>query len=483
MVRTDFKMLINGKLVEGEGELCQVYNPATGELIAEYKAASVAQVEEALKSAREAFKTWSFTSLNERAEWMNKFHAACAAKYDELIDLLASETGKAYRDNINDLTRCWDYFDFYRDEVKRVYDNGIHDYNDHRDTFYKVCRRPVGVVAGHLAWNVPMINLGMKLGPVLATGNTCVLKPSSNTPLTTMKIAETAVEIGMPAGVFNLVSGPSSVIGKYMNESPIPDVVTCIGSVPTGVQVMHQASTTIKRISLELGGNAPCIVAEDADLDRAVDFISMRKVMQTGQSCGCVNRIFVHESVHDEFVKKLVDRVKTFEIGWGKDTPNHVGSLIDIKSRDRLIQIAKEAESQGAKILYGGEAPKLTGKLANGAFLIPTIIDGVTDDMRAAKEELFGPVYPILTYTELDDVIERSNSTEFGLASYAFTDSAKIIGQLAERLEFGRVCVNNAPIAGANMPHTGLKQSGIGTAFGKESLENYYTTKLVAIKP
>ena len=479
---TSFKMLIDGELVEGEGELMQVHNPATGELIAEYRGASYEQCERALQAAKRAFKTWSFTSLNERAEWMNKLSEACAAKYDDLIDLLAAETGKAYRDNFNDLGRCWDYFNYYRDEVKRVYDNGIHDYNDHRDCHYTVERRPIGVVVSSLAWNVPMINLGMKLGPIMATGNTGVLKASPKAPLTTLKIIETAVEIGLPAGVINIVAGPND-IAEYLNESEIPSLVTCIGSVPTGLKVQQQAcKNNLKRVGLELGGNAPCILFPDANMEEAVNFIATRKILQTGQSCGCVNRIFVHKDIHDEFVEKLVAKVKTFHCGWSKEDPNTVGSLIDKNSRDRLIAIAKEAEAQGAKILTGGKAPQLEGKLANGAFLEPTVLDGVTDDMRAAKEELFGPVYSILTWEDLDDVIERSNSTPFGLASYAFTDSAKMAITLFERLEFGRVCINNAPIAGANMPHTGLKQSGLGTTFGKESLEEYYSTKLCSIR-
>lgn len=478
---TKYYMYINGKLVEGEGEELEVYNPATGELVGTYKAASIAQVQEALESAQEAFKTWQYTSINERNEWMRKFKEGCLARKDEIIDILSAETGKSYNDNIGDFMRCWDYYEYYCEEVKRMYDNGIADYNAHRDKMYRVMRRPVGVVIGHLAWNVPMINLGLKLGPVLATGNTCVLKPSNSTPLATMKLAEVAAEIGMPAGVFNLVAGQSSVIGDYMNKSDIPSIVTCIGSVPTGVKIMQQSATTIKKIGLELGGNAPCIIMPDANLDKAVEFIATRKVSQTGQSCGCVNRIFVHEDVHDAFLDKLVKRVSQFKIGWGKETPGYVGSLIDIKSRDRLLNIINDAVAEGAKVVYGGTIPELEGKLKNGAFLTPTIIDGVTDDMNAAKEELFGPVYPVLTFTDVDDVIERSNSTEFGLSSYAFTYDARAIGKFFERLDFGRVCINNAPIAGPNMPHTGHKQSGIGSSYGKESLENYYSVKLAAI--
>ena len=481
-METKYYQYINGKLVEGEGELMEVYNPNTGELVGSYKAASVEQVEEALQAAQEAFKTWQYTSINERNAWMKKLKDACMApgKREELLDLLFAEAGKSYNDNVGDYDRCWDYYEYYCEEVKRFLDSGIPDFNSHRDRMYRVMRRPIGVVVGHLAWNVPIINLGLKLGPVMATGNTCVLKPSTSTPLTTMKIAEVAAEIGMPAGVFNLVSGKSSVIGKYMNESKIPSIITCIGSVPTGVQIMGQASTSIKKLGLELGGNAPCIIMPDADLDKAVAFISTRKVSQVGQSCGCVNRIFVHEDVHDAFVEKLVAKVSSFKIGPSKEEPGNIGALIDVKSRDRLLQIVNEAVADGAKVLYGGTIPELDPKY-NGGFMVPTIVDGVKDEMRIAAEELFGPVYPILTFTDVDDVIERSNSTEFGLSSYAFTYDAKAIGKFFERLDFGRVCINNAPIAGANMPHTGHKQSGLGSAYGRESLENYYSVKLASI--
>jgi succinate-semialdehyde dehydrogenase/glutarate-semialdehyde dehydrogenase len=476
-------MYINGQLVEGKGAPIDVINPATGKVIATFRGASEAQAEEALKAAQTAFKTWSFTSINEKLGWLYKLRDTCLAKKEEIIDILAQETGKAYADNEGDFARFISYFEYYGEEAKRIYDVGLPEYDGHRDLLYRVLRRPIGVVVGHLAWNVPMINLGAKLTPVMASGCTCVLKPSVSTPLASLKVAEIAAQIGMPAGVFNMVSGPSSVIGKYLNENKIPAMVTCIGSTATGIEIMKQVATSIKKVSLELGGNAPCIIMPDADLDVATTFVANRKVAQTGQSCGCVNRIYVHSDVHDEFTNKLVEKVKAFKMGWGKDTPKLVGSLIDKNARERLLALVKDGVDRGAKLLYGGDIPDLPEQFKDGAFMTPSILDNVKDDMPVAAEELFGPVYPILTFNDLDDVIARSNDTTYGLCSFLFTHDSRVIVKCMEQLQFGRVVVNAAPILGANLPHTGHKQSGIGTLFGTWSLDQYYSVKLVALKP
>ena len=477
------KLYINGRLVEGKGAPIDVINPATGKVIATYRSASIEQAEEALVAAQEAFKSWSFASLKERTDWLYQLRDACLAVKDELIDLLAQETGKSYEVCTLEFDRFYSYFEFFGEEAKRMNDVGLHDYGGRRDTFYRVMKRPIGVVVGHLPWNGPILFIGAKLCPAMASGSTSVLKPSTSTPLTILRVAQIAEGIGLPAGIFNVVTGPADVIGKYLSASKIPAMVTLVGSTATGLEVMNQMATSIKKVSLELGGNSPAIIMPDADMDAVAEYIVRNKTHNAGQACGCVNRIFAHESIHDELVAKLVDKVKAIKIGWGKDTPRALGALIDIKSRDRVFNLIKDSVACGAKLLYGGEIPELPEHLKGGAFLVPAVLDNVTDDMPVAAGEVFGPVYSVLTFTDLDDVLARSNNTTYGLGAYLFTHDSRVMGKVVERLEFGKVMVNGPSTYSPNLPHIGTKQSGVGCLFGEWSLDEYYKLKLVAIKP
>jgi succinate-semialdehyde dehydrogenase/glutarate-semialdehyde dehydrogenase len=317
----------------------------------------------------------------------------------------------------------------------------------------------------------------------MASGCTIVLKPSTSTPLTTLKVAELAGSIDLPVGIFNVVIGSASGIGNYLSASKIPSMVSLIGSSETGVEVMRNMATSVKKVSLELGGNSPTIIMPDPDLDSVVDFIIGNKTYNTGQNCGCVNRIYAHQAIHDEFVAKLVEKVKALKIGWGKDNPSAVGALIDVKNRDRLIDLVKDSVSRGAKLLCGGGIPELPDHLKEGAFFTPAVLDNVTEDMPVAFGEIFGPVFSVLTFDDLDDVIARGNNTAYGLTSYLFTHDSRVIGKVVEELEFGKVIVNGVTYRSPNMPHIGTKQSGIGCLFGEWALEEFYKMKLVAIRP
>lgn len=479
-----YKLYINGQFVEGTEGPLDVFNPATGERITTMRCAGVEQAQEALEAAQEAFKTWSYTSLTERGKWMYKLRDACAARKDELVDLLARESGKSYAVCSSELDRFYDYFGYYAEEALRVNDVGIQDYNSHRDRFYRVMMRPLGVIVAHLPWNAPVLFIAAKLCPALASGCTIVIKPSSSTPLTACRIAEIAAEIGMPAGVFNVVVGKASVVGNYLSASKIPAMVTVIGSTATGLEVMNQMASSIKKTSLELGGNAPCIVMPDADPDTVSSYIINNKTHNSGQACANVNRIFVHEDIHDAFVEMLVEKLKKVKVGWGKDTPTALSSLIDISNRDRVLGLVEDSVAHGAKLLYGGCIPEdLPEHLKKGAFMVPAVLDGVTDDMKVANVEIFGPIYSILTFHDLDEVLERANNTDAGLGSYIFTHDNRTIIKAAEALDFGKVYVNGAPTWTPNMPHIGIKQSGVGCMFGEWSLREYYRMKLLSVAP
>lgn len=477
-----YKMYINGKCVEGAGDKLDVTCPATGELLETITTASIQQADEALEAAQSAFHDWARLSLNERIGWMMKLKDACLAEKDEIVDLMAKEGGKSRKEAANDFNAFIGYFGFYAEEAKRVYGTDIPEYGGRRGNFHVVLKRPVGVVVGHLAWNMPISNVGLKLCPAMASGCTCVLKPSTETPLASLKVGELCEKIGLPAGVVNIVTGKASVIGNHLSQSKIPAMVAVIGSSAVGVEVMQNASTSIKRFSMELGGNAPCIIMPDCDLEKTAKYVADRKVRISGQGCANINRIFVHESIHDEFVKLLLEDVKKIQVGWGDDMPNAMGPMINVKTRDRMIHLVEEAQSQGAKLLYGGNIPELPDNLKNGAFFVPAVLDGVTDEMSITQQEIFGPIYSILTFKDLDEVIERSNKTDLGLTGYLFTHDSRVIGRVIEEVEVGELQVND-PGAGPNMPHIGIKQSGLGCDRGKWSLDEYYDIRRISIQP
>lgn len=477
-----YKMYINGKCVEGAGDKLDVTCPATGELLETITTASIQQADEALEAAQSAFHDWARLSLNERIGWMMKLKDACLAEKDEIVDLMAKEGGKSRKEAANDFNAFIGYFGFYAEEAKRVYGTDIPEYGGRRGNFHVVLKRPVGVVVGHLAWNMPISNVGLKLCPAMASGCTCVLKPSTETPLASLKVGELCEKIGLPAGVVNIVTGKASVIGNHLSQSKIPAMVAVIGSSAVGVEVMQNASTSIKRFSMELGGNAPCIIMPDCDLEKTAKYVADRKVRISGQGCANINRIFVHESIHDEFVKLLLEDVKKIQVGWGDDMPNAMGPMINVKTRDRMINLVEEAQSQGAKLLYGGNIPELPDNLKNGAFFVPAVLDGVTDEMSITQQEIFGPIYSILTFKDLDEVIERSNKTDLGLTGYLFTHDSRVIGRVIEEVEVGELQVND-PGAGPNMPHIGIKQSGLGCDRGKWSLDEYYDIRRISIQP
>lgn len=478
------KNYINGSFVEGNGEQYEVVNPATNEILLTTFGVDANQALGALEAAQKAFKTWSKTSINDRVSWMMKLRDAYIDKIDYFTDLLAKEVGKAYTEARIDVESMVGNLNFYSEEVKRIYGTSITDYNSKRSDVYHIMElRPLGVHVSHLPWNWPAMSLAEKLAPTLASGCTCVLKPSIKTPMAAMALGEILDKIGFPEGVVNIVTGDASVIGKTLNESKIPRLISVIGSSETGRIVMNQASTSIKRFSFELGGNAPAIIMPDADLENAAKLVAKRRLMACGLSCSSVNRVFVHEDIHDQFMDLLVHHFKEISVGWGKDMPGAMGALIDKETRDRLLQLIDETVAEGADLVYGGNIPQnLPVHLADGAFLMPTLFDKVTDDMRICNLEIFGPILPVLTFSDLADAIGRANRTDYGLASFLFTHDARVIAKVMEELEFGEVYVNSIA-RGIFLPHVGIKESGIGCTSSKWSLEEYFHLKRFSIVP
>lgn len=473
---------INGRRVKGRGKPFEVINPATDEVIASVNAADEVQTIEALEAAQAAFKAWSQNTVSERLAWIAKFRDAILAERDTLTDLVAREVGKSYPEADAECSGIANLLNFYSEEVKRVYGTTLVDYGSKPGEMLHFVRGyPVGVTVGLIAWNWPLNEAGRKIAPALAAGCTCVIKPASYTPLATLHLGVIAQKIDLPKGVLNIVAGPSSVVGKTLNESKIPALIGLIGSSDTGRQVLSQGSTSVKRFSLELGGNAPAVVMPDADLESTAAFLIQRKTVNAcaGQGCAQPNRLYVHASVHDTFVDLLLQNIRRVKIGWGREVGDAMGSLISKAERDRVLGLIRDATEKGAKLLYGGKIPE---NQTVGAFIMPTLLDNAQDNMRVCHEEIFGPVFPVFTFSDLNEVIARANDTDAGLTSYLFSHDTRVISKVCEEFAFGEVLVNNPTHGAVFLPHVGIKQSGVGCDYSKWSLEEYFWKRLISIR-
>ncbi len=475
-----FKQYINGKTVNGLGKPMNVYNPADGEVIDTVGCSTAEQATEALNAAKNAFKTWSQTPLTERISWMMKLREACISEREYIVDLVSKESGRTYAFACADFDWCMTSLFYYAEEARRTNGSIIQNIGGPvGQNYHYVEKRPIGVTVGHLAWNYPLGNAGLKIAPALASGCTCVVKPSSETPLATLYLGVIAERSGFPAGVFNIVSGPSGEVARTLNESDIPRMITLIGSYETGLAVMQQGATSIKKYSLELGGNAPVIVNRDADIDATVKNIVAKKIGFAGQTCVNYNRIYIHEDIYDVMCEKITEETKKVKLGSGKDAGYIMGPVINTKARDRMLELIEDAKQAGATLLCGGEVPP---EFAKGSFITPAVLKDVTDDMRVSKEEIFGPIIPLQSFHDFDDVLEQANRTVFGLSAYYFGHNAKDIYKAYEALQAGEIFVNGG--GGSELsPHAGLKQSGIGCDKSEWSMEEYYDIKYLSMIP
>lgn len=475
-----FKQYINGELVDGKGKILPVFDPSTGELIDNVGCADIEQTKYALKSANDAFKWWSKTTVNERANWLYKLKEACLKERDTLIELVSKESGRPYPAACGDVDWLLLSLSYYAEEAKRTDGVVLPNMNvGGNPNYLVVTKQPIGVTVGHLAWNYPLGNASIKLAPAIASGCTCIIKPSSETPLATLYLGVIAEKIGFPKGVLNILSGPSNEVAKTLNESDIPRMLTLIGSYETGLKLMQQGASSLKKYSLELGGNAPVIVMGDVNIDEVAANIVAKKVGFAGQTCVNYNRIYIHESIYEKMcdaVKKELSKVK---LGRWKDEGYVMGPVINLEARDRMLDLIKDATDNGATLLMGGEVPE---EFKIGSYITPALLKDVTDDMRVSKEEIFGPIIPLQPFSDLDDVIEKANDTIFGLSAYFFGHNAKEMSKVMDGVRAGEIFVNGG-IGNEFTPHSGSKQSGVGADKSKYSLEEYYDIKLLSIIP
>ncbi|MCF6333736.1 MAG: aldehyde dehydrogenase family protein, partial [Draconibacterium sp.] len=422
------------------------------------------------------FKKWSKMSINTRKMWMEKLRDALKLRENEIRESVMYEMGKTYNQAMEDYETVVNALEWYPQEMLHRRDEIIPDPDGTHA--HQIIAKPAGVAVGYLAWNFPLLNFGFKIGPALAAGCTLILKPSANAPLSAYLIGEIMESINFPKGVVNVLAGSNEELALTLSSSKIPRVITMIGSSVSGRIAMQQAATSIKHFSMELGGNAPAIVFGDANLSQAVNDLSALKFGNCGQICVSPNRIFVHENIYEEFVKRFVVKAKKLELGFGNDSKIDMGPLVDKRSRERVMRLAETTIAEGAKLECGGKIPTDKQK---GFFYEPTVFSGVTREMTIFKEEIFGPLAAIYKFKTEDEVLAMANDCEVGLSSYLYTTDVNRINKFTTEMEVGEVHVNGFKYA-IYLPHGGVKESGLGHDCSHLALNDYLELKRITIR-
>jgi len=472
------KLYINGELRDAEANSkMDVVCPATGEVVAEVAKAGVLDAELALKAAQDGFRYWSKLSLTERSAWMAKLRSAVLEKEHELRTAMVYEMGKNYEGAYEDIEAVINALEWYPGAMKNLREEQIPDYeNTHT---HRMISKPAGVAVAYLAWNFPLLNVGFKLGPALAAGCSLIIKPSSLSPLSAYMLGEILHDIDFPPGVVNILTGPSNEVATTLTTSKIPAVLTMIGSTETGKRVIADSTTSIKKLGMELGGNAPFIIFDDADMEKALNLAVVLSFWNSGQICVAANRIFVHKNIYQDFLKAFIKRTSELKLGLGtKENPEvFMGPVVTRDDRDRMFDLIEDAISKGATLEYGGKIPE--GFPEKGNWIEPTVVSGITANMDLFKKETFGPVAGIMSFETDDEVLELANDTEYGLASYIFTNDHKRIERFSEELEFGEIQINGVKYA-IYLPHGGIKNSGIGYDCSHLALDDYLVKKRIS---
>ncbi|WP_409509436.1 succinate-semialdehyde dehydrogenase [Bacillus spizizenii] len=454
-----------------------VYNPATGEEIKTIPQQSAKEVEEAIERSHQAFKTWSKTSANERASLLKKWYELIVEHKEELADLITKENGKPYQEAVGEVLYGAGYIEWFAEEAKRVYGRTVPAPTTGKRIV--VTRQPVGPVAAITPWNFPNAMITRKAAPALAAGCTFIIKPAPDTPLSAYELARLAYEAGIPKDVLQVVIGDGEEFGNVFTGSPKIRKITFTGSTPVGKILMKNSADTVKHVSMELGGHAPLIVDEDANIDLAVEQAMVSKYRNAGQTCVCANRLIVHESIKDEFAAKLSEQVSKLKVGNGLEEGVNVGPIINKRGFEKIVSQIDDAVEKGAKILAGGTYDRNDDK---GCYFVnPTVLADVDTSMNIMHEETFGPVAPIVTFSDIDEAIQLANDTPYGLAAYFFTENYRRGIYISENLEYGIIGWNDGGPSAVQAPFGGMKESGIGREGGSEGIEPYLETKYMSI--
>ncbi|WP_414474956.1 NAD-dependent succinate-semialdehyde dehydrogenase [Microvirga sp. M2] len=475
---TDFKrekILVDGRWLDaGSGAVVDVSNPATGERLGSIPNAGRAETKAAIEAAHAAFPAWSARTAAERAELLRALAAAITENKDALAELLTREQGKPLAEAKGEVGASAAYILWFAEEARRVYGDVIP--SPWADRRILVTKEPVGVVAAITPWNFPSSMLARKIGPALAAGCTVVAKPATQTPYSALAWGVLAEKVGIPAGVINIVTGSASQIGEELTSNPLVRKLTFTGSTSVGKVLIKQCADTVKKVSMELGGNAPFLVFDDADLDRAVEGAMAAKFRNAGQTCVCTNRFYVQSGIYDAFIERLSAATAKLRVGDGLEDGTVQGPLIDDKAVAKVEELVADARDRGGRVTTGGGRHSL-----GQSFFEPTVIADATPEMKLAREEIFGPVAPVFRFEHEDQVIAAANATEYGLACYFYTKDLGRAFRVSERLKYGIVGINEGLVTTEVAPFGGVKESGFGSEGSKYGIQDYVDTKYVCV--
>ncbi|SEK22119.1 succinate-semialdehyde dehydrogenase / glutarate-semialdehyde dehydrogenase [Paenibacillus sp. cl141a] len=468
------QIYIAGKWIQTEEQM-DVYNPADGKVIGTVSKGGKKEAGLAVDAAADAFPAWSRRTANERGELLRRWHELIAEHTDELARIMTTEQGKPLKEAAGEIQYANSFVAWYAEEGKRIYGETIPGSSSRQRII--VTKQPVGVVAAITPWNFPASMITRKVAPALAAGCTVVIKPSGETPFTAIKLVELADQAGIPAGVINIVTGSSSDIsGVWQGDSRVRKL-SFTGSTEVGKQLMAGASANVKKISLELGGHAPFIVTDQADLDQAAAGLISSKFRNGGQTCVCANRVYVQEGIAEKFAAKFTELVKQLKVGSGMEKGVDIGPLINREAVDKVVRQIKDAKEKGGIVLAGGQALPELGR----NYVEPTVIMNATDDMECMNEETFGPLAPITTFETIDEAVQRANNSPYGLAAYVFTQNLGEAVRIAESLDYGIVGVNDPVPSTAQAPFGGFKESGLGREGGHYGMEEFLEVKYISL--
>ncbi|MBP1970096.1 succinate-semialdehyde dehydrogenase/glutarate-semialdehyde dehydrogenase [Virgibacillus natechei] len=470
-----YLMHINGLSVGENLETLDITNPANNEIVGTVPVGGEAEAIQAIDAADESLEEWSGLTAYDRASYLKRFHQLMLDNQEDLARTMTIEMGKPINESRGEVKYAASFIEWYAEEGKRVYGETIPSHATAKRL--QVWKKPIGVVAAITPWNFPAAMLTRKMGPALAAGCTIVIKPSSESPLTAIKMMQLCEEAGFPKGVINLVTGSSSKIAKAVMESEKVRKLTFTGSTEVGKLLIKQSAENVKNLSLELGGHAPLIVLDDANVDVAVKGVMASKFRNAGQTCICANRVYVQSGIYDEFVNKFAEAVKALKVGNGEDDSVDVGPLINESGLEKVNHHVEDAVNKGATIVTGGEAQTNDG----GVFYTPTVIGNVDSSMVIMQEETFGPVAPVQKIESEKEAITLANNSPYGLAAYVFTENVAKGTRVIEKLDYGIVGWNDGAPSAAQVPFGGMKESGIGREGGRYGIEAFLETQYVSI--
>jgi succinate-semialdehyde dehydrogenase/glutarate-semialdehyde dehydrogenase len=456
------------------GAVIEVVNPANGRVLGTVPNLGAAETRRAIEAAEKALPDWRARTAKERAQILRKWFDLMMANQEDLAVLMTLEQGKPLAESRGEIAYAASFLEWFAEEGKRAYGDVIPSHG--RDKRIVVLKQPIGVTAAITPWNFPSAMITRKVGPALAAGCTMVIKPSELTPYSALAMCVLAEEAGVPPGVLSVVTGEAKPIGAELTSNPIVRKLSFTGSTAVGKLLMSQCASTVKKVSLELGGNAPFIVFDDADLDAAVAGAIASKYRNAGQTCVCANRIFVQAGIYDRFAERLAEAASSMKVGDGLEEGTKIGPLIEPKALEKVERHVSDAVGKGAKVLTGGKRRE-----GAGYFYTPTVLTGIREDMLPMREETFGPVAPLMKFEREEDAVRLANSTEFGLAGYFYSNDLRRVWRVAEALDCGIVGINEGIISTEVAPFGGIKESGIGREGSKYGLEEFLEIKYLCL--